>query len=612
VSPPAGRGAFLAVPACAPGLGGGHLARCAALVRDLRALGREALLFLPESAAAARRLLGSEGFDPAWVSGETGLAGKSWGCVALDLCRTPPGEYRRWAALGPVVAIDEGGPCRRGIDFLIDVLPGASRVRPSLADPSLLPLPREIAKPAARPPAPLKILVSFGREDAAGLGPAAAGALAAKSGGSLEVTLLRGGLGAGGADPPGAETLEKIPALGGRLGEWDLVVTHFGLTAFEALRAGVPALLLSPTRLHEKIARKAGFLSLGVGKGRAGKLPALLLGKGGPDRAFLDGLKKRCDALAARHGVGGAPRRSLADLANGFAPDLSPSCAACGAALRAPLARFPERSYRRCRRCGGITMGRIAPPPVEYGREYFFELYEKQYGKTYIEDFPNLTAMARRRLAMIRPLLPGGAPGPGPAPLLLEIGCAYGPFLAAARDAGFSPYGTDPAGDAVLYVTQTLGIPAERGFFPRDGAIAPRGGDAGRPYDAVALWLVIEHFRDAALALAGIRGLLRPGGVLALSTPSFSGISGRKSLRRFLELSPADHWTVWSPASCKRALAAAGFRVRKTAVTGHHPERFPLLGKMAGGKKGPLYRILLAASRLFSLGDTFEAYAVRD
>ena len=111
--------------------------------------------------------------------------------------------------------------------------------------------------------------------------------------------------------------------------------------------------------------------------------------------------------------------------------------------------------------------------------------------------------------------------------------------------------------------------------------------------------------------LAEIRKLLQSGGVLAFSTPSCTGISGRSSLRRFLEHSPADHWTVWSPASCGKALEAAGFTVKKIIVSGHHPERFPLLGKYARSKKSPLYWPLLAISTIFGLGDTFEVYAVR-
>ena len=603
------RAAVLAVPACAPGLGGGHLVRCAALVRELRALGREAALFIPADAERERvwGFLGASHFDPGWIACESDLREKKWECVILDRFRTPPEECRRWARLAPVVAIDEGGPWRGRFDFLIDILPSASRIKPNVSDSSLLPLPKRREPREALPDAPRKALVSFGQEDSAGLGLAAARELAAQARGNLEITLLSGALRAespSGGEEAGAgfKAQAAIPNLRERLRDYDLLVTHFGLTAFEALYAGIPALLLSPTRLHEKIARKAAFVSAGMGKGKAKKLARLLFKNGAADLAFYGRLKKRCAGLAKTHGVDRAPRVSLAELANGFAPDVSANCAACGSRLQgAPLARFPERSYRRCKRCGTISMSRLTPAPIEYGREYFFESYRRQYGKTYVEDFPNLTAMARRRLAEIRRLLPAKAAGAAPA--LLDIGCAYGPFLAAARDEGFSPRGIDPAQDAVEYVAKTLGISAEQGVF-RKGVFG-----AGE-FDAVTLWYVAEHFRDCAEALAEIRRILKPGGALALSTPSFAGVSGRASPGRFLERSPADHWTVWSPASCRKALAAAGFKVRKIVVTGHHPERFPVVGKYARDREKPLHRLLLVLSKLFRLGDTFEAYAV--
>jgi SAM-dependent methyltransferase len=121
---------------------------------------------------------------------------------------------------------------------------------------------------------------------------------------------------------------------------------------------------------------------------------------------------------------------------------------------------------------------------------------------------------------------------------------------------------------------------------------------------------VIEHFEDIGKVLAAIRRILKPGGVLAFSTPSFSGVSGRKSLSVFLEKSPQDHWTVWSPRTCASYLKKQGFTVKKILVTGHHPERFPLIGPFLTGK-GPLYRFFFVLSRLFRLGDTFEAYGVK-
>jgi len=609
------RGAVLVVPACSPGLGGGHLVRCIALVRGLRTLNREALLFLPADAdnVSVQGLFGTVRFDSSWIANETGLNEKNWECVILDRCRTPHKEYWRWVKLAPVIAIDEGGPVRNQVDFLIDVLPSTSHVRPNIADPSLLPLPAKFNPKDPPPAVPPKVLISFGQEDTAGLGSAAAEALAVKAGGNLEITLLRGGLannkreGFNANDVrPGVAVTGAIPNLSERLCEYDLVVTHFGLTAFEALYAGVPVVLVSPTKYHEQIARKAGFYSLGRGKNNAKKLAGLLLGKNGVNQEFFCLLKNLCNSLAARHNVDCAPQQTLAELVNGFTPSLSHNCAACGMDSGAafsvpPLARFSERTYRRCKCCRTIVMNRLTPPPIEYASEYFFGFYQKQYGKTYIEDFPNLIAMGKQRLAIIKTLLPSNIN----TPFLLDIGCAYGPFLAAARDYGFSPHGLDPAEDAVRYVTQNLSIPAVQGFFPCET------GDQGREYDVITLWYVIEHFRDCVAVLAEIRRMLKPGGVLAFSTPSFSGISGRSSRNRFLERSPADHWTIWSPATCKKVLAKAGFKVKRITSSGHHPERFRFLGKYAHCKKSPVYRFLLAVSKIFALGDTFEVYAVK-
>jgi len=62
---------------------------------------------------------------------------------------------------------------------------------------------------------------------------------------------------------------------------------------------------------------------------------------------------------------------------------------------------------------------------------------------------------------------------------------------------------------------------------------------------------------------------------------------------------------------CKKALALAGFKVKKIVMTGCHPERFPLLGKFAKNKESAMYRLLMAISNIFGLGDTFEVYAKR-
>jgi len=600
----------LIVPCWEEGRGGGHINRCITLTNDLRRAGREAYFYLQKKTEKIANFLQLKNFNESWII-NGGQINRPFGLVILDRFQTPHDELLQWKKLAPVIGIDEGGPCRDYFDFLIDILIPENFEKPSANITSwrLLNLPNKRKTERDEKNSTLKILISFGQEDAAGLGPSAVKKLTKSNFKDAEITLLRGGLNYFEYQIPSTvKVLDSIPNLAAHLHEYDIIITHYGITAYEALYAGTTLLLDHPTPYHKKIAKAAGFSGISQIK----KLTA-------NQQEFVPSV----DTLIKEE--------NLTNLINSFSPQVNRSCPVCGADTPSRgLTRFPERTYRRCSKCSVIYMDRTCPPPIEYEREYFFESYKKQYGKTYLEDFPNLVAMAKRRLRHISQILhtknakrqrSQREEESGDSPLLLDIGCAYGPFLVAAKDEGFSPFGIDPAQDAVRYVRETLNIPAVQGFFP-DCPLPtihyplpttnPLPPTPYPLYDVITLWYVIEHFTNCLPVLAEIKKLLKPGGILAFSTPSFSGISGRKSLRNFLENSPPDHFTIWSPKMCKKALTLAGFKVKKTVISGCHPERFPLLGKFAKSKKSLLYWPLLAISKIFALGDTFEVYAEKN
>jgi 2-polyprenyl-3-methyl-5-hydroxy-6-metoxy-1,4-benzoquinol methylase len=249
-------------------------------------------------------------------------------------------------------------------------------------------------------------------------------------------------------------------------------------------------------------------------------------------------------------------------------------------------------------------------PEVHYDEGYFFSRYEKQYGKTYLEDFQSIKKAAAGRLKRIRRLVPVLAPATpaSPIPRLLDVGCAYGPFLQAAAEWGFKACGLDVVEEAVRYVRDQLGIPCGVGdFTAEDGLDSIDGAELG--FDVITMWYVIEHFPDTAAVLRRINSLLRIGGVFAFATPNAAGISGRKNRTRFLNNSPRDHFTVWSPRAAAGIFKRYGFQLRKIAVTGHHGERFPWPGRLC--PDSAIASGFSALSRLLRLGDTFEAYAVK-
>ena len=611
---------ILAVPCCENGRGGGHLTRCITLVKNLRALGREACLFLPKSVLTENilNLLRSMNFDPEWIDSNENFNTRNNEFIILDRFQTPKEELVQWKSAAPVIGIDEGGSSRGEFDFLIDILipEKMSKSRANIASPALLINNLSTRRMEAQR-GKLKLLITFGHEDAACLGLKTALFLSTLSEKyAMDITLLRGALTENKEQKTinNVKTIDYIPNLSERLHEYDLIITHYGITAYEALYAGTAVLLAHPSEYHKKLAKAAGFISFNekIIKNFSAKAQ-----KGKTAHIY-----KQCNPLLETSSRI-KNNTSVTDLINSFSPQVNRQCPVCGLSLTVhgslPSARFADRAYRRCKKCGIIYMDRTSPPPVEYAKEYFFESYKNQYGKTYLEDFDNIKSAAKLRLKRIIAILfsqgrkaaNNSAPSrhcenSSPPPSLLDIGCAYGPFLAAAKEEGFSPIGIDPAEDAVRYVQQELGLPAMQGFFP-DILVTPHSLTSS--FDAVTLWFVIEHFKDCAAVLAEIKRILKPNGILAFSTPSFSGVSGRKSLFNFLFASPADHYTIWSPKMCGKALDLAGFKVKKIVSVGHHPERFPLLGKLAKSKKSPFYWMLLAISKLFKLGDTFEVYA---
>ncbi len=583
-------------PSIRRGNGLGHLYRSGWLAESIAG----AFLYLPEadrerffSMVEIREIFAGR---PVLERIITNLPDKNSPVILLDRRSSPLEDRLLFPGDSIFIGLDEGGVLRRDCIYLADTLPRlAKRFPPNIQSPMLLEGPETVRIP---PVTIRKILVSFGGEDPGNLSRSTLEFLENINrrqdiGEKFILTLCLGPLLTEREEFfrlkfIGIEILLAPDSLKDELSRWDLIITSFGLTAFESVRAGVPVILRNPSSYHRKLSLKAGFISPSFKPGR--------------ESAFL--------------GLLDEPAALLAPLMPGLAGDLPtlpelleskdfkvPVCPACGlkqsgsdrVGVFSLLARFPERSWYRCTRCSIVFQNLHNIQTVVYGDDYFFEDYQKQYGKTYLDDFSHLRSMARERLNRITGLLPGGGK-------LLEIGCAYGPFLLEAEREGFIPFGIDVAGGAVEYVKNELKLNARKLSMESLDFKAHFGHETA---DVICLWYVIEHFEDCRMVLEKLASLQKRGGVLAFSTPNLRGISGIRNRKSFLTGSPIDHYHVWSPRIARKVLKLYGYRVRKMRITGHHPERFPL----GSGRNGFYYRFILGISRLMGLGDTFEVYA---
>ncbi len=109
---------------------------------------------------------------------------------------------------------------------------------------------------------------------------------------------------------------------------------------------------------------------------------------------------------------------------------------------------------------------------------------------------------------------------------VLDVGCAGGAFLVAAREMGFAVAGIEPARWMATYGRQQYQLDI------RDG-ILEAGTFEERSFDVITLWDVIEHLPQPLETLTIARSLLKPGGVLLVNYPDIGTLAARTLGRRW-------------------------------------------------------------------------------
>lgn len=250
----------------------------------------------------------------------------------------------------------------------------------------------------------------------------------------------------------------------------------------------------------------------------------------------------------------------------------------------------------RCTRCKLVFRGEMpsrADLDVLYGREYFIasdeHALDRQGYLAYTDDAEFHRANAKRRLSMLQKHLRPGR--------ILDAGCAAGFFVDEAAQAGWNASGVDVSQTMTGWGEQNLALSLVT------GTLSDVRGDG--EWDCVTMWDYIEHSTDPRGDVTRAWELLRPGGVLALSTGDVCALLARISLRRWHLLTPRHHNYFFSRPSMRRLLETAGFDV----VTITYPASvFPL--RYLGHKACLMLNVapirkaadLLAASRVGAIG----------
>lgn len=588
----------LLVPSVKKGHGTGHLRRCISLMKEILAD-----LFIPENAdlPGLEELLKEV---PSYaIKSDYESIKEGYDLVVTDAFSLEKEEIKEFSKTAPLVSIDEGSLNTEYCDYILDIIPAFQYKRKAnLTCSGFIPLPEK--RRSALPKTIEKVLVAVGGEDPAALTVPVARAFA-ENGCSVSALV---------ADRENTEQIHGVryiefsPNLRERLYTYDLVVTHYGFTAFEAIAAQCGVLLLGTSQLHIDLARNFGFSVLLKSEINTEKIKKMLQN---PQKFF----PKSKEMLSLRS----CENQSLSDFINILASGEKIKCPVClpeETKKKNPdevVIRLKNRTIRKCSSCGMLYLSWSIDEKKQYSASYFFEDYKKQYGKTYLEDFSSIKSQGVRRCSIIDNLfwkntLKVSGKNKSIFPSILDVGCAFGPFLSAAHDAGWNVFGTDISEEAVEYITETLKYKACKAAFPDIDTVKAFEMEK---FDALSMWFVIEHFQNLVPILSKVNALLKKGGIFAFSTPSASGVSARFKKEKFLSESPVDHYSLWQPELCNSILGKFGFKVLKIVSTGQHPERFPYYEKHEFRPKGFMYRLLSLYSSAAALGDTFEIYCIK-
>jgi len=169
---------------------------------------------------------------------------------------------------------------------------------------------------------------------------------------------------------------------------------------------------------------------------------------------------------------------------------------------------------------------------------------------------------------------------------LLDIGCGAGEFLLEAKKAGCGVYGVD-------FVAEK--IEAARLRFGLENVFCVSAFEAakifkGKGFDYVTFFEVLEHLEDPVGFIRQVRGLLNPGGRVALSVPN----RGRTLARFDAEDGPPHHLTRWNIKSVTRLLKLNGFKVVRYVEKKPDIEGFLKSRSMVKGMKGMLPAIAMS------------------
>lgn len=303
---------------------------------------------------------------------------------------------------------------------------------------------------------------------------------------------------------------------------YSAVITYFGLTAFECIEAGIPVLLLSPTKYHNNLGEKCRDIFFNLGffediniEEAFNKINNFLF-----DFNLQNEYKENSKNIDTKKST-----ERIKIIIDNIEDFQSIECDFCKSKNIEIKNRNSESNLYKCKKCNSLFRKYFLPVSTDYSSKYFIEDYKNQYGKTYEEDEENLKALAKSRLETIKNIKPTGK--------ILDLGSAMGFFLKEASLNGYETEGIEISQYAANYCVKNLNLNVYNvsllDFEYKENE-----------YDIITAWYVLEHICDFEKLLKNILFSLKDDGIFAFAMPNGNGISGKFN-KNYFKIVPTDH-----------------------------------------------------------------------
>jgi len=227
------------------------------------------------------------------------------------------------------------------------------------------------------------------------------------------------------------------------------------------------------------------------------------------------------------------------------------SCPVCDSRSLAKFATFRHFSYSRCRTCG-LTFANPVPSDKVLDAFYnspFYRNYRRLEANRIAQD-QYFSISMYRDIRQLASWLDGNQ-----SLNLLDFGCGPGAFLALLRDEfGFENVeGLELSQISVDFARRQYGL-----------TVASSAAELQQQsYDVVLLIEVIEHLPNPAEIFSQLSQLVKPGGLLMITTPSVDSLLGRHFPSLCMHYTAPSHISLFTKHALSHLLSRFGFEIAR-------------------------------------------------